>query len=426
MRGRYFRYIFQNEEGSLFHIGSICDKEKRNITNYIYLVGSYKRNVNFKQEPLRYAGCGVMPKVIDILVLGGCTAEDIGKLVQIMERHRVKTIILPYLTPIQRLALAEEVNEKSALGKEINHFLKEPYLYLKKADIEWIYFLYGNGEMAVRNPNELEPGVHFEPVGSDERNLIRMMEGRSIPVVKAGYIVENGWLFYFGMYGLGISELSDFTRDYFSHPENIDATSENVDEDYAEQTRRLVQEYYRKFGKSSATTIVMFAGPLHVAPGENESFMTQKELEGVTGCHTWNGRKDTGCMVACMYGRDYDIMQNVRSSRTKEGRFGFLMLGNVNLNRYYPEIAQRFLAFKTHVRGVSIPNCGSGEDWNGQVMNLFAKDGRIYWICSKHDITSVGVAGDIVFSTSRNRFVLLDKNQACCFSGYIIPKEDLE
>ena len=105
MRGRYFRYIFQNEEGSLFHIGSIYNKEKQNVTNCIYLVGNYNRYAGARQDPKAYNGCSVIPEVIDILVLGGCTVGDISKLIYITKKHRVKTIILPIMTVIRLLCV---------------------------------------------------------------------------------------------------------------------------------------------------------------------------------------------------------------------------------------------------------------------------------------------------------------------------------
>lgn len=426
MRGRYFRYLFENVEGSLFHIGSVYDKERQMATNYIYMVGGYYRNTRSKRESGNFTRHNAIPAVIDILVLGGYTVQDVNKLVHIVKTHRIKVMVLPYLAPIQRLALMEEVGEGIPLAEEIHHFLKEPYLYLRNAGIGQIYFLYGNGESMARSPEEMEQGVHFEPVSTQAGKLIQMMEGASIPVVRAGYIIENNWLFYFGTYGLDIHELSKFTREYFSHMENIRAASDNRDEDYAEQTRRLLQEYLRKFGSSSATTVTMFEGPLYAYPGENDSFMTEKELGETEYCRKWKGQKDIGCMIKCMHGKDYDVMQYHRKSSGQEARFGMLMLGNANLNRYYSDIVKRFRLIWSRIRGICVPNCGSGEDWNHQILSLFASEDRLYWVCSKQDITSVGMAGDIVFSSSYNRFVLLDNHCACCISGYIIPKEDLE
>ena len=61
MRGRYFRYLFENLDGVLFHIGSVYDKEEQKTTNYIYMVGSYYRNVLHKGNPGFYSEEEVIP-----------------------------------------------------------------------------------------------------------------------------------------------------------------------------------------------------------------------------------------------------------------------------------------------------------------------------------------------------------------------------
>ena len=110
----------------------------------------------------------------------------------------------------------------------------------------------------------------------------------------------------------------------------------------------------------------------------------------------------------------------------KGPRIGMLVLGNVNLNRYYADIRKRFLIISPRIRGIVIPNCGNGEDWNHQVLSFSPSENRVYWICCKRDITSVGVVGDIVLSSPNNRLLMIEDSQGCCLSGYIIPKEDLE
>ncbi len=323
MRGRYFRYLFENVEGSLFHIGSVYDKEHQKTTNYIYMVGSYYRNTQGEKGPEACTEHGALPEVIDILVMGGYTVKDVRKLISIVKSCSVRMVILPYVTPIQRLVLTEEMEEGSPGAEETGRFLKEPYVFLKNAGIGQVYFLYGNGETIDRMPEEIEPGVHFEPADGQVQMLIRGMEGNDIPVLRAGYIVENGWLFYFGIYGLNIYVYSDFTRDYFSHAENISKTSENAEEDYTLQTKRLVREYLKRFGNSPATTITMFEGPLYALPSENESYMTERELKDTSRCRPWKGRsEDNGCVLRCMHGRDYDVMERHRNRKVREPRFG--------------------------------------------------------------------------------------------------------
>lgn len=428
MRGRYFRYLFENPDGGLMHIGSIYNRENHKMTSYIYMVGSYSRTgaQNGRENGMKEE---LLPERIDILVMGCYTAEYVIRLIDIVKRHEIGVMILPYLAPIQRLVLVEEMKDGSMKGKEAARFLQDPYCFLQEFCSGKIYFLFGNDTPISRKPEELEQGIFFMPADKEDLQLIREMEGNTVPVVRAGYMIENDWLFYFGVYGLDIQVLSNFTRDYFSHLENINAFSENASEDYVSQMKRLLREYQGKFGSSPATTAVMFVDPLYAFPGENDCFMTEKESIGAV-CRrkraNLQGDARCQCMVSCMRDKDYDTIRQKRSEAQEDGRFGMLLLGNVNLNRYLPQIASRFWKVRFRIRGISVPNCGSGEDWNHKILGIMTKRERVYWICGKNDLTSVGVVGDIVLSRPNNRFLALDQNTGCCFSGYIVPKEDID
>lgn len=444
MRGKYFRYLYENLDGGLFHTGNIYDKEEKKSTNYIYMVGGYCGNVKkeqkpgsysfrmthlsgFSENPLRYIEEDVISYQIDILVLGCYTVKYVNRLIDIVKEHEIETLILPYLAPIQRLMLEEEAKSGSQGGRHFISFLQDPYKFLKKFGVENVYFLYGNGEAIDREPEELEQGFHFEVIDDELRRLIWKMEGYFVPVVRAGYIVENGWLFYFGMYGLDMQSISGFILDYFSNDENICELSENIQEDYTAQLGRLAQNYMRKFGNVPITSVIMFEGPLYAFPSENDSLMTEKEFSRKERCEICARyeRNGTGaCMIGCTYRKDHDVMQHHKGKDLEEMRFGMLMLGNVNLNRYVSEIITRFWRVRLRIRGVCVPNCGRGEDWNHQILEMSSSEDRVYWICGKHDITSAGVVSDIVMSAQNGRFLSVDRGQGCCFAGYIIPKED--
>ena len=370
-----------------------------------------------------------IPERIDILVMGCYNADFVSRLMDIIAEHRIHMVILPYLVPIQRLALAEELKKANMATEEAIRFLQDPYQFLKECGISYIYFLYGNGAAIGRSLQELSRGIHFELADRNVLELIQEMEGYRVPVVRAGYIVENDWLFYFGVYGIDIQVFSDFTRDYFSHLENIHEVSENVQEDYANQMKRLLLEYLKRFDASPATTVAMFEGPLYADPQENDSFMTEKEFGRKMSCERWARYGDDNrcmCTISCVYGKDYDNLNSGKKKGWDESRFGMLMLGNVNLNRYITDVAARFWILKGSIRAICISNCGSGEDWNHQVLKLSDGGDRIYWICNKHDMTSAGVVNDIALSAPNNRFLAIDSNWGCCFSGYIVPKEDID
>ncbi len=427
MRGRYFRYLFENQAGGLFHSGSVHDRERNTTTNYIYMVESYSRNERVKGALDFWAKEDAIPDEIDLLVLGGYTINYIRKLVTLVKEHTVRTLILPYLAPIQRLVLVEETTGRKENMKDVIRFLQDPYLFLQECGITNLYFVYGNGRIPDREPEEIAEGCYFEKADEKSLKLIWEMEGYAIPVVRAGYIIENGWFFYFGVYGLDIQTLSGFTREYFSQMENIHEVSENMKEDYKNQMKRFMMTYQLKFGNSPATTIVMYEGPQNIVPSENESFMTEKEFLREEQCRAWIQYAEDNfktCTIRCMHEKDHDIMQHHKSSM--DLRFGLLMLGNVNLNHYYEKIAERFAKIRERIRGIAVPNSGSHADWNPEILHLSEGKDRMYWICGKHEITSQKVVSDIVLSSSNNRFLTVDDERGCCLAGYLVPKEDMD
>jgi len=44
MRGKYYRYLFENLDGGLIYTGSIYDKEWQKTTNLVYMSGGLYRN----------------------------------------------------------------------------------------------------------------------------------------------------------------------------------------------------------------------------------------------------------------------------------------------------------------------------------------------------------------------------------------------
>lgn len=427
MRTRYFRYLFENLDEGLFHSGCIYDKENGKSTNYIYMAGNYCRNLKPKKVRNVESEKETIPEVVDILIMGGYSIAYIKRLIYIVKNFEVKKVILPYFAPIQRLVLTEYIIERDEYAKECVHYLQDPYAFLREIGIENIYFLYNNDAGLYREPEELPEGCRFEPADAQTLHLVKEMEGYELPVVKAGYIIENKWLFYFGSYGLELQVLSEFTKEYFRHAEHVHHTLHGKTNDYMHQMQELIQEYIRKFGSASATSIAMFLGPLYGSPRENDSFMVEKEFSRRERCKAWLKQKHDNCctcVIRCMHDKDYDIMQHHKDIGRDEPRFGMLLLGNVNLKMFYSQVADRFQKLRTRVRGIAIPNCGNKEDWNVNILQMSSAQERIYWICTRHDTTAPIVVNDIVLYSSNNRFLCLDKEMGSCISGYIVPKEE--
>lgn len=429
MKARYFRYLFENQNDGLYHSGSIYDRLEEKITNYIYMVGNYAPTMPYQSKAKWKEEADAIPENVDILTVGGYSAAYIEKLISIVSRRKVDTIILPYLTPVQRLLLTIEINGNKLIGRECIHFLQDPYQYLNELCIPNIYFLYGNGEVTSKSPEEWAEGSHFDLADAETLRLVKEMEGYYIPIVKAGYLTTNGWLFHFGCYGMNLKVLSNFTKEYFGHLENIYKFSDQENEDYMWQIKKLVKDYRKKFSNAAVSTVAMFEGPLDCASADNDSFMVQKEFTSKEYCKPWLSTMVEGkcnCEFRCIHNKDYDTMQSHKNKERKDTRFGMLLLGNTNLNRYLPEVVTRFWGLRERIRAIAVPNSGTVTDWNIQVLGFSSDQDRMYWLCGKQGFTSPEVIRDITLSTPCNRFVNLTESTGCCFSGYLIPRDNME
>jgi len=388
MRSRYFRYLFENLDEGLMHSGCIHDKAAMKTVNYIYMAGNYsKENVDGEVYFKRIQN-EMIPEEVDILVLGSYAFAYLERLIHIVQKYQVKTIVMPYLFPVWRQGLVEYIKRQDACTEEIIEFMQEPYAFLKKYSIENIYFVYGNGNTISGISDSQADGHYFEELDAETKAEVIEAEGYDVPVVKAGHIIENRWLFMFGAYG---QEMDNF-------------------------------------GVFPMATIAMFVDALDASPIENDSFMVEKEFNREERCKAWvYQKKDNNCtcVMQCMHDKDHDIMQHHKNKMRNAPRFGFLMLGNVNLSKYFEEIDARFLSIlNTRIRGIVVPDCGSKKDWNKDILKLSSAQERIYWICTQQKKTSSKVISDIVLSSINNRFLRVDEQMGCCFSGYIVPKED--
>lgn len=112
-----------------------------------------------------------------------------------------------------------DIGAGNVTGKrlEFSCLIRHPYHALKNMGVENVYLLYGNCPPcsldAVQNARK---GNYFELADAEDLETIKIMEREYIPVVKAGCIIENKWVFYFSAYGMDVMELYQFTRRYYT------------------------------------------------------------------------------------------------------------------------------------------------------------------------------------------------------------------
>lgn len=415
----YFRNLFENEKDGIVQSGCVLDRTLNRHTNFIYASGSYSQNyIRQELHQIEEADNNVSERkaaedtTIDIFVLASYSLLYIRRLFVLLEKQTVRTIILPYLTPIQRLMIAERMPKDFERRKEMVRFLDAPYRYLKEKKIENIYFLYGNGKPLSELTDIILPGAQFELVEEAVQKLVNEMEGMQVPLVKAGYIVENQWIFYFGVYGPDIRQISQFVREELK---------EEIDQG---KVGDATEHFLKRFGRDAYASIAMYHGPLYDHPTEINSLMTGKVFHCSQACSARIPEDGTTCALKCQHDYDYDMMQHHKNRALSHSRFGIFLLGNINMKRHFPEIAMRFWNIRDKVRAVSIPNCGVEEYWNVQILKLFHGNDMIYWFCPIRKYTSTRALLQIVTESSYNRLIQINQGYGFCLSGYLVPIDE--
>ncbi len=406
----YFRSLFENTKDGMIQSGCITERPLGVRTTYLYIAGSYAESDEWKAK--NESGPQGEPQQLDYLVLGAYTINCLCRMLNILSRYRVGTMILPYLTPMQRLVLAGQISVERKERRELLRFLDMPYRYLKSRNVEQVYFLYENGRSISDRPDCLVHGEQFEPVKNDIRQLVNEMEGCKIPLVKAGYVALNEWMFYFGVYGPDIRQISQFVRE------------ELEENDLTADIREITGPFLKKFGEYPYGSVMMYHGPLYAVPKEKDSLLTAKVFQREQKCGLEKCYESKDCTMKCMHEHDYDIMQGHKNKETNEGRFGVMLTGNVNMRRHFSEVAMRFWKVRTQVRVVTLPNCGAEKYWNPQLLQLFQGRDIRYWVCPIRRSTGTRTLLQIVTESSFNRLIQLNYEYGFCLSGFLANVDD--
>ncbi len=386
MKARMFRYLFENVDDGIVLSGGIRNTEKNQCTNFTYVCGMRnKKEGKESNTPLRYEQAA---EVCHIFVLASYTAIYIESLLKMVRLNKVKTVVLPYLPPQRRLSLLHWYVGEGIAAVELSRFLECPYRYLKETEVENIYLVYGNGEVWHGAEHQLLPGPHFEPLDKEEQQMVQEMERHYVPVVKAGYLVENDWLFYFG---------------HFGHESN----------------------FYDRSSGIISSSLAMFQGPLYTDNRKTDSIMTGKIFTGEKSCNPYFGNPEIkNCFYQCLYEEDHADFRKHKRKECDAGCFGTLAIGNINMGRFLPEVRNRFFDLWRQVRAMTLPGCGNREYWNRQCLTMILGESFKYWICGLDRKTSPSVISDVVVASPQNRLVTVSKEYGYCFSGYLVPLDE--
>lgn len=413
MQARYFRYLFENTEDVIIQSGCIWDRYIEKKFNYVYVSGACHTGNNKKNCPKweKFESGAT----IELLVVGSITIQTLELLVDMIDCYYIQTIVLPYLTPLQRLIISEDLLQQKKDHKKIMNYLQAPYRYLKRKGIKDILLLYRNGETLEPDEWDLQEGKYFQDISQILQDKIDRYEESHVPVVHAGYLIANRWMFYFGSFGNSIASMEAFVQEY------IDAKEQEAGRIF--YFGSLLKRYRRKFAYEDENTVTMFVTPLDERPEDIDSLLTAKSFREHQKCCADIDEK-FNCSLQCIYQNDYALLKRHKIKTKKDSKFGILLTGNVNLKRFKKEFIMRYIPIRDKIRAITLPNDGGEECWDRVLLDLFTGEEVKYMLSHIKETTADKVLRDVITSDINHRLINLSKKNGYCFSGFLMNRID--
>ena len=380
------RFDFCNIGQGLFYFGNIYSN-KFTFT-FVYDCGTESKHMFLNNEIDRVSNilenkCNI----IDLLVVSHFDADHIIGLNKLLFKNSVKTILIPYLLPIQRLILAIKYpNEQD----EYYEFLSDPVNYLSIRGVNEIIILGNNPpgseeEFIADFSNDFNktdgPLVDKLPVDKDLTEKFSSNEEYESEVLnnpKVKIKSHNGYLFIkriwvFRFYNYSINEELALRFKQCLIDEHIDLNSnEKIKEiismmKYREPLIKKLQSCYKRiYMDINDTSIIMYHGPL----GDPEvtyifnDYLKSKILLNLS-------------YFLSLINFGINKMPNLY---IREYLTGTILFGDINLNTDLNEIIQHFNLSLKKVFIALVPHHCSKKSWNATILNYVNRES--FWVFS--------------------------------------------
>jgi len=283
---------------------------------------------------------------------------------------------MPYFNTEARNTILHRYGETRTVSKEVEEFWDSPYVYFKRKGVEEVYLVSGNG--GNYGGEEVVPGDYFEIYSQQERKTMQEGEKESFPIYKAGYMVYDNWLFYFGA-----------------------------------------------FEKGADSTLVLYHGSVGDNTVLEDCVLNVKNFSGMLDCSSQIHSKNSQCYMACTHKTDYDCLKRHNRKNMKQYINGTLLAGNMNMRDKVDMIYNRYFSVKEKIRFIGVPNGGSYEYWDKRMIGFGNQHYKSYWAVPSNKDTSAETIKEISMSSPYNNFVLLNEGYGLCISGYLKKRSDI-
>lgn len=363
------QFRFNDIGQGLFYSGKL-DNSTWNYS-FIYDCGTLSKQ-EYVKEAIREVTHGL--QLLDLLVISHLDYDHVSGLEALLNSVSVNTVILPYMKPIERLALYTK-NIGSYHTTEYYKFLEDPVGYLINHKVERIILLKGEDSAPhqsvdrkdMKSESNKPINLYFEDsetllneIRECEPNITRF-ENVLFKKHDGCLIVYRVWQFRFFNQPSNEENLCKFTQSLNDSKLDV-STHEKILELLKDEDKRekLKNSYTKIFSKINLTSIVMYHGPI----GDEIRVKTFFS-------------KFSNSRVPYFDSPRYNSHDYISE---EENYYGTVLFGDTNLSYKIDNILMHFGALLQSILVVSTPHHGSKHSWNEKILteiNDFS-----FWIIS--------------------------------------------
>lgn len=358
-----FKFTFHNVGQGLFYSGKVEN------FNFIYDCGTEKNYRNYMDKEIdRYVKNELgSKKLLDLLILSHFHEDHISGLDRLLNQVNVDTVIIPYLTPVERIVLSlRNIN----LNNNYYNFLVDPVDYLFKKDVKRIGIIGGkrggepnyNENIKTDFSNDENDSNHYRKFFferlEDDKNLKKnfltnesewkkdkRLQNVFIKNHRYSIQIMGVWIFRFYNFKLKEKKINSFINELQKNKIHIGSRASLGRIIKNKKTREKLRDSYKKLsGDLNYTSLVLYHGPIRGYKSCNYQYKFTK-LKYVF-CRN--------CYLRMFVPKNY---------------ISHFLTGDINLNRGYNDLINHFCNYLDDISLSLVPHHGAQTSWNADILS---------------------------------------------------------
>jgi len=329
--------VFHPVGFGLFHTATIRNGPKQ-IYRYVYDCGSKPvANINSCINAVSFRTTS--SDEIDLLVISHLHYDHVSGLPELLKKHTVKRILLPYLYPWERLILLIRTETDSS-DDWYSQFVLDPTGYLgRNGKVERVDFILGeewpDEESSHIAGEDKIVTVENPEIKTDIGTSSRLLSDRSV-ICAPG----SSWEFHFFQKKRNNNAILEFNKEFT----NIKG-SQTLQDLFSDKSKHssIRTSYTTKFGKDlNDTSLAMFSG----------TRKPYRRWPHWGGCRHFDCPIHRGYHCCCFYTTD------------SKGLHGIVFTGDLSIKKVWDEFVKKFKLNENTACIYQVPHHGSSENWN--------------------------------------------------------------